>query len=415
MTAVLQELLAVVGNEGDQRVVAQTQTLELLDQALDLGVHGADRAVIPRLLGGDEGLGVDRGLLEIAGSGQAVNALALLDDLLQIPLVIGDGIVVEPAPIVRGERPERAVGVEDVQKHEEGLVAVGLDPRQQTVDIGARRLAAMAFETVDRSPLVEHFDALLEIAVLAGERHRGGVEGSVAGLAKDLRESGDRRRHSMGQVVDAVGRGVERGEDRRYRDLGPRALRDVVGEACTLGGEPLQGGRRVPLVSPRGEVIAAQGVGDDQNDSLSGSLARQSLARRGAVARFRQDAAMPQRGRAPVADAARVFGGQLKLQLDPPLHPRQIHRHPFPALGACHRLVVNRAPICGPHCDRKGDRVILRRAHRQIEPGALAHLALPDDALRRAGDHRLAKHTAQAVPADSGRHLSEVLATRDHP
>ena len=51
--AVLEELLAVVAREHDEGAPVEAQLAQPLDDAADLGVHGADRAVVPVLLARD--------------------------------------------------------------------------------------------------------------------------------------------------------------------------------------------------------------------------------------------------------------------------------------------------------------------------------------------------------------------------
>jgi hypothetical protein len=143
--AVLEELLAMVAGEDEEGLPVEAQGPQSLDEPADLGVHGADRSVVPVAVVAHVGVGVEA-RLDPLGAGGHAECLEQrrgdeLPDLLVLPLVFLSPGGISPLGVVGGLRPVGVVGIGDVEEDEEGHVAVRLQPGEQAVDVDARGLA----------------------------------------------------------------------------------------------------------------------------------------------------------------------------------------------------------------------------------------------------------------------------------
>ena len=249
----------MVGGEGDQRAAIQPHAAQPFEEARDLDIHPADRAVVPGAVHVHVGVGVEPRLDEVRAARHHEGPHERVDDdlphLRHLPLVL----------LFRGAvRPERVVGrvgavgvvrILDVQEHEEGHLAVCLQPGQQAVDVGARRLARPRL-ALEGAVLLHLLEALVQVREAAGEQARRHREGRVPGVAVDLGQGESGAGEAIAEVLDAVALGVERGEHGRGGDLGPRCLHDLVAEQRPLRGQPADGGRGRPSVAVGVEMVS---------------------------------------------------------------------------------------------------------------------------------------------------------------
>ena len=257
---------------------------------------------------------------------------------------------------------------------------------------------------------------LMQIRQLAGERDGRSGEGGIAGPAEGLGRGRHRRREAIREVPQPVRRRIQRGQDRRCGDLGPGALGDRVLEEGALAGEPLEEGRGLPGVPPRGEVVAPERVHQHQDDA-AGRLEMaggESGARGGGRRRLRRARAVAHDRSAPEPDAMRFLGGERESQLHGASRVGfEIDRRRFPPIRRGHRT-KQESPRLGAlrQRDREGDGRRLHGADGELEPWLRRQLELEDDGLRRARHQGLAVDLAQTVPAHSRRDRSEVLLAR---
>ncbi len=201
----------------------------------------------------------------------------------------------------------------------------------------------------------------------------------------------------MIEVEDAVAQGVERREDRRRRDLGPGPLDLAVLEQRPLGGQPPQERVGLTTVAVGAQVVLAQGVRHDQDDTL------RRLPGAGLPAPPRR----LDHGRAPEAESAGARSVEREGQIDlPPFVVAQVDRHRLPPPGIVHPVLgqhlVSSLPARGTDADAERHRRLLDGADGQGQARAPRSPQRERDPFGRVGDQRLVVDLGQALPTDPG-------------
>ena len=261
-TAVLAELLAVVGGDHEQRAAPLPEALERRAQPADLGVHPGDGAVVQVAQSADVrgGLGIDATpvgavLVDPLGAGQRGQGGGRRRD----------GAVVVGVEEGRGELLGGHVGVVHrvgVQEQEQVLARRLLQGREPRVEDGLH----VAGPVGDLGPALETpVEAHGGLDVAAG----GDGHGAVALPGQVRRQRG----HVVGQarvavrveVHHAVGLGQQAGQHGHVRRRGARRVAVGLLEHDALGGDGVHvraGVARVPVAA---QVVRAQGVDGDQH------------------------------------------------------------------------------------------------------------------------------------------------------
>ncbi len=137
MSAVLEKLFAMVRDEDKQHLVTQTELLNRLDDAPELGIHRADRAVVPVVVLLQDIHGIDPKPIERfrsrLTSRRSVDANETRKRLLQLAesLVVSLPCVgVAPIGIVWTMRLKRRMRIGHMDVDEERNVTMQLQPRQ---------------------------------------------------------------------------------------------------------------------------------------------------------------------------------------------------------------------------------------------------------------------------------------------
>ena len=408
--AVLVELLAVIRIEGDgTERPSRPSTRSRSRQPRDLGVHPADRAVVPVDRVPDIRGRVDAGLDQLLrggrpargqeGVGHELLQVLQLAQVLLAPLGVGPHRVVGPVRLIGRVR------IEEVEVDERGDVAVVLQPLHEAVRVFPRRLRALG----PRPPrgglrLVQLLEALMEVGVRAGERDGRERHRRVPRVTVDLGDGGGRGRQPVGDLVDPVGGRVEGGHDGRRGRLRPARLRDGVVEERAFLGHALERRPGRPPVAVQLEVVLAERVPLDQ-DHRAG--------RPPVIVR----SALPDRRRAPERDGARRVRGRGERERDIlPRERREVDHPRLPTIGRGDGVGQDRRvlPVL-PHRDAERHRRVLRCPDREVEDGPGGQPDLEARRLRRPGHQRLPEDVAQALPAHARRHLGQVLAPEDEP
>ena len=375
--AVVEELLAVVGEEHDEGVVVEARLLQLAHEAAELAVAERDVAVVLR----DHPLAVER--LLVVGA-RVLRGVALRRVRLE-------------HPVERLGWRVRHVGVHRVDVEERRQPPVRLQEHERRVDdhVGADELAALVVLAVEAG---EHVEARVERRLLAvDDGVRDGGARRPAALGEPLPDRRVRGVERVPELHGAVARGKLRGEDGRDRRLRPRRVRHRGVEDHRVLRERVELRRRLPRVAVDAGVVGAQRV-DEVDDHERRLLPR---------ARHRRRAPERARGVARLLVAA-----GLEHQLAPVAgEAREIH------LGAHEAAVLrvrDRVDELRPHdrltavllrLDRELDArpVVVARVDRagQEEPPVLRHVEREAQAAGRPGREPAHEHVvdAQAAPA----------------
>ena len=252
---------------------------------------------------------------------------------------------------------------------------------------------------------MHHIETLLEVGQLAGEVNRRGGEGRVARALEGLRQGRHRVRQPVGLIDDPVRGRIGRGQHRRHRDLRPGALRDVVEEQRSLLGESSLRRSRLALVPVGGEVIAAQGVGQDHNHSAGRAGDRRIGATR-AYDRRTEEADRTSLGGVGREHELDFATGDFR-QVEGRLHPAVRRRHRAPQEV---HLFARRRHTRG---DAKGHGVSVDGSNREVDPGSVWNGHGNACALGCSEHDRLAIDRVEPLPADSRGNPGQVFAPRD--
>ena len=165
---------------------------------------------------------------------------------------------------------------------------------------------------VKRRCFVHLFEALVEVRHRSGKIVRRERNRCVAGGAINFGQRRGGRRDAVGNIEDAMRSRVERGQDRWDRNFGPGRLRDRVQKGRSLRRHCAEVRRGVSRVSVEVQVIAAQCVGDEENNPLRRLHAAKSFSGRSFRARF--GANRDDLRAAPKTKRRRLLGDERKPQ-----------------------------------------------------------------------------------------------------
>ena len=267
--AVLEELLAMIGGDHDQRVVPQPALAQAIEQLTDLAVEREQLLVVL------PAHGVDLFGGERHRAGSDVLAQASPVGAQRATLITGGEDAAR-----RRRRAIRPVQLEVVQVGEERPLGLGVEPGQQLlVDVrGLRRLVVVDVEALIEPELGS------ELVLLREQR------GGVAESAQRLGDGDGRRRQAaahdlvtlLQESAEAVLGRVEAGEQGGDRGPGPARLGERSREAGAGGGERLEPRRHRAAVRRLGaDAVGAQAVDHQQEDVGRG----RRLLRRGEAPR----------------------------------------------------------------------------------------------------------------------------------
>ncbi len=238
--AVVEELLAVIPQEHEERLVVEPAALQLAQEAAELEVAVGDLAVVLR----HEALAVLRLLV--------VGARVLAR-------VLGSRVGLE-LPVERGRGRVGDVRIHGVDVQERGQAPARVEPGERPVDHGRRLhdLRGPIFLAVQALEVVE---ALVEVRL--GQIDDGVGEGRARRVAPGLQHLGQGQ-EAVVETVAKLHRPVlprgQRREERSHRGLGPGRGRDglVEDDGVLREGVELRSG--VAGVAVRAGVVGAQGV-----------------------------------------------------------------------------------------------------------------------------------------------------------
>ncbi len=325
---------------------------------------------------------------------------------LHLPRVLGGARGVRPQRVVGRVGPVGAVRIAHVEKHEEGRVAVRVQPGQQAVHLRAGRFLAARLRLRIRTRLVQLLETLVHVAELADEGDRGQAQRRVSRLPVHLGQRGGRAGQQVVERLHGGGGGIKRRHQRGAGGLGPRRLGHAVLEHGALGGHPRQPWSGRPLVAVERQVVPPQRVGPDEDHAPGRRVGRGRSRRRRRATHDR---------RAPEAERTwrlRRHGQQerdLRAGVAREIDPRR-----FPAMRRGDRALEQRGGLVAGarHVDAEGHRAFLHRPQGDVEPRLRREVQVEAQALGSAGGKGLPVHVGEPLPSQPGGHAREVLAPR---
>ncbi len=302
--AVLEELLAVIGDEDDHGVLQKPAPAEEVEQLAEGRVVGGDLGVIE--------------VQEVPEHLRRGRDLSLFDPVQEVHP--DEALVPHAGGEALPERERGSIGgvrLHGVEIEEEGSVPLPLGPQPAGglgVDVG-RRAVFPRQELVGLEPLAQA-EAARHIAV--GDEP-GGL---VPPLPQALRQGDGLPGEDVPPAVDAMGAGQQAGEDGGGGGAGPGGLGHGVPEEDRAAGEGVDAGRDRPGIAIAAEVVRPQGV-----DEIDDDVARPASRLEGGRSRFRRHGRGGRGGRRPGGPALRARRGDGR----PPQHeaaPRRLARLP---------------------------------------------------------------------------------------
>ena len=263
-------------------------------------------------------------------------------------------------------------------------------------------------------------EPLVQVGHLPGEQDRRVRHRRVAGVAVHLGQRRRRGGQAIEEPTDPVGCGVERRHHRGSRDLRPRRLADASVEQRSLGGEPVDLGRRGARIAVRSEVIPPQRVRPDDDHTLGRVLAHRAPP-------VADDGRPPEaeRGgrRGGVRARCRRVGGQAQRQGDLPSGKRrQVDARLLPPMGARDGALEKKRgrglPELGgltedrAHAKRHG--AVLDGSDVEIQPRVGAEAEREPHDLGRARDEGLTVDLGEPLPAHARRDALQIIFAQHH-
>ena len=277
---VVEERLAVIRRDHDQRVVEEVVLLQEVDELADLLIDEAQRRVVVVDDLRERAVLLEPQVVVVAGRAEVLHRVAVgVRGVGDHRLGAGQRLLVLRLALVRTVRVER------VQEEEERLVLVVDDPLVHLLAVPpeavVQRVAGLTAEVVAVETLPE---AVLRLDVDAIHKRRGGVALTGADLSEGIDPAGEH----VAVEPHPVRAGMHAGHHRHVRRQGVRRLRHGVVEDHRLARELLEARRGRTRIAVQTEMVLAHRVERDE-DHATGAAGGRSLLVRAAGDERRDD------------------------------------------------------------------------------------------------------------------------------